>query len=169
MNELMDIARQTLKRKKSAVEPATGHVPALSRHLSREGSCATQEPKDLSHPGFNWLQQWRNLAQVAGTVSEDDPRYTPTFTALADCEAAFRAQDEKEFIRAAERATRIAAFVPGSWISWRDEQKGACGPATALDVIYSEGRLWVWLEWEGTGRWLNEILITRIEPKEGTR
>ena len=83
--------------------------------------------------------------------------------ALAECDVAYRAMNEPLFLHATERVLRVAAFVRGGSVYWLDQTDQSCGPATVLDVVFCDGKLWVWLEWDQLGRWLNETVITKIE------
>ena len=165
MNELMDIARQTLKRKKSAVEQVIEQAAEANSNgtsLRCEGPGPTQELNASSLPGFNWLQQWRDLAQMAGTLSAEDPRYDPILVALAACQCAYKAGDRERFTAEAEHVKRIAAFAPGSVIQWRGHDKKLQGPATVTEVIYEDGRLWVCVKWKGQLYWVSESIIENI-------
>ena len=146
--------------------------PNWSACLACRAPLDSDTPAAPYHPASgapDWLMLWQRVAQLSGGISSQDPRRDPMLNALAECEAAYRAKDEALFATATDRVTSVACYVPGATVYWTDQRNRPCGPAPISDVILSDGRLWVWLEWDRAGRWLNETLITRIEPKEGMR
>lgn len=150
MNELVNFARQQLGRQPAEDEKESGVMPS---------------PGDpLKAP--DWLDQWRQLAGLTHGLTAQDPRLNAIVDALADCDRHYKAEDLAAFTETAQRVRRLMAFAPGAKVRWQgSENHRLCilGPAKVEQVICSEGRLWVWVFWQGRGRWVSESIVTKIE------
>ena len=116
-----------------------------------------------------WVSQWRDLATVTDGLLPDDARVGPVLSRLAECDRCYKAADLDGFTKGAERVRRLMHFVPGATVRWEgtaNHRVTTLGPATVEHVHHDQGRLWVWVSWRGTGRWISETIITKIEgPK----
>jgi hypothetical protein len=81
---------------------------------------------------------------------------------LASCERAYKAEDREQFTKEAGNVMRLAAFVSGAVIRWREPDKKLQGPASVNEVVYDDGRLWVCVQWTGKLYWVSEIVIESI-------
>ena len=109
----------------------------------------------------DWLKEWKSMAQMTAGLSGEDPRYPAVLAGLAACEVASRAEDLAAFRRETQSVKRLLTFVHGALVQWKDERKRVRGPAPVLDLTFEDGRLWVWVEWEGH-RWISENIIASI-------
>jgi hypothetical protein len=103
---------------------------------------------------------------VTSDIEPDDPRLTPVLSALAVCEAHYRKGNLDDFTKAATQVQRLMLFTPGATIRWHghiEHRLTIQGPATVEHVHHDQGRLWIWVEWQGTGRWISEAIVTTIE------
>lgn len=124
-----------------------------------------------SEPGSHdwWVRRWREFANVTRRLLPDDARVDPVLTALAHCDRCYKAADLNGFMKGAEQVRRLMQFVAGASARWEgitNHRVTTLGPATVKHVLYDQGRLWVWISWRGTERWISETIITKIEgPK----
>ena len=99
-----------------------------------------QTRSSMVHP-VDWAARWRTLAQMTSGLEQDDPRLDPVLSALAQCQHAHEAQ-----------------------VTWKSSQgHQALGAARVEHVHVSDGRLFVFVVWQDTGRWISETAITSIE------
>lgn len=126
---------------------------------------AVPPPERGSH-GW-WVSHWNDLAMVTDGVLPDDPRLGPLLDCLAVCDGCYKATDLDGFEKASARVRRLMQFVPGAKVRWEGEfmshRLGSIGPAIVEQVICSDGRLWVWIAWQGLERWISETIIVKIE------
>jgi hypothetical protein len=149
MNELVNFARQELFR--------------LS---DQEGNQTSVPSPSAERQVPDWLTHWRELARQTAGLSPDDPRMGPVLSTLAEAERAHKAGDAEGFQRAAIQAHRLMQFIPGARVRWQatvNSRLALLGPATVVHVHEDLGRLWVWVSWQGAGRWVHESIITTIE------
>jgi hypothetical protein len=142
MNELVNFARQTLEQQHAA--------PLIQ---------ATGQAAD-------WLVRWRDLTQVRDGLLQDDPRANPVLSALSDCDRCYKAQDLDGFTKGAAGARRLMCFVPGATIRWQgiaNQRFMILGPATVEYVHHDDGKLYVFVVWQGIERWVSETSIMQIE------
>lgn len=145
----------------------------MARHELVEKALAMLKPAvPLPERGGHqwWVLEWNGLSKVTDGVLPDDPRVAPVLDALAVCDRLYQTADLDGFTKASQRVYWVMQFVPGARVWWEDEYRshrlGVLGAATVEQVICSEGRLWVWVFWQGIGRWVSESIITKIEgPK----
>ena len=67
---------------------------------------------------------------------------------------------------ASERQANQVSHVVGSLIWWRAASGRLEGPALVEQVTQRDGQIWVWVTHQGIGRWLNRVILTRIEPQQ---
>ena len=109
---------------------------------------------------------WRELAKLTAGLEQGDPRLSPVLSALAACEAHDKAGDRSGFEHAAERVKRLMQFAPGAQVRWQGSEGHhltILGPSQVEHVHCDQGKLWVYTEWQGQGRWVHERSITAIE------
>ena len=117
-------------------------------------------------PASDWLSRWRELASITASLEADDSRLPVVLIALAECQHAHDAGDLHGFITAAAQVHRLMQFIPGASVRWEGSMNHrlcSLGPATVECVQYSRGRLWAWITWQDSGRWIADTLITQIE------
>lgn len=125
---------------------------------------AVPPPEPGSHEW--WVDQWGTLSRETHGLTPDDPRLNPILDALAVCDRHYRTADLDGFTKASERVRRLMRLAPNARVWWEgavNHLLRTLGPATVEDVQHDTGRLWVWVTWQGTGRWVSESLITNIE------
>ena len=125
---------------------------------------AGRTPEPGSHDW--WTAQWKDLARVTDGLLPDDARLGPVLNGLADCDRYYKAADLDGFTKGAERVRRLMAFTLGAMIWWqgsKDHRLCVLGPASILHVHQDDGKLYVFVVWKGTERWISESIIIKIE------
>jgi hypothetical protein len=132
-----------------------------------DGPLTLREPSlPPSKVGIDWLARWQEVAQGTDGLLPDDPRVDPVLTVVAECNRCHKTQNVDGFMTSTARIRRLMAFVPGATIRWEgiaNQRLMILGPATVEYVHHDDGKLYVFVVWQGTERWVSETSITTVE------